>query len=162
MGPVRRRIIDAGALVEAPFADGRGSALARAAITRLQRGQADRRVNVVIQEGLSSEGDPRLLAVVFDNLFGNAWKFTGRRDEARIEFGATLSGGHSVYFVRDNGAGIPTDLMPSIFDPFVTTKAYGRGLGLVSVRGLARRCDHRHREQRAEQLRQHRSTQRRA
>ncbi len=35
--------------------------------------------------------------------------------------------------VRDNGAGIPAELMPSIFDPFVTTKTYGRGLGLALV-----------------------------
>ncbi len=35
--------------------------------------------------------------------------------------------------VRDNGAGVPADLMPNIFDPFVTTKARGSGLGLALV-----------------------------
>ena len=35
--------------------------------------------------------------------------------------------------VRDNGAGVPADLMPHIFDPFVTTKARGSGLGLALV-----------------------------
>lgn len=35
--------------------------------------------------------------------------------------------------VRDNGPGVPTDLMPYIFDPFVTTKARGSGLGLALV-----------------------------
>ena len=35
--------------------------------------------------------------------------------------------------VRDNGAGVPPDLMPNIFDPFVTTKARGSGLGLALV-----------------------------
>jgi two-component system nitrogen regulation sensor histidine kinase GlnL len=35
--------------------------------------------------------------------------------------------------VRDNGAGVPPDLMPHIFDPFVTTKARGSGLGLALV-----------------------------
>jgi two-component system, NtrC family, nitrogen regulation sensor histidine kinase GlnL len=35
--------------------------------------------------------------------------------------------------VRDNGSGIPAELVPNIFDPFVTTKAYGRGLGLALV-----------------------------
>jgi two-component system nitrogen regulation sensor histidine kinase GlnL len=35
--------------------------------------------------------------------------------------------------VRDNGAGVPADLMPHIFDPFVTTKVRGSGLGLALV-----------------------------
>ena len=35
--------------------------------------------------------------------------------------------------VRDNGSGIPPDLLPHIFDPFVTTKAKGAGLGLALV-----------------------------
>ena len=35
--------------------------------------------------------------------------------------------------VRDNGTGVPADLMPNIFDPFVTTKARGSGLGLALV-----------------------------
>ena len=35
--------------------------------------------------------------------------------------------------VRDNGSGIPDDLLPHIFDPFVTTKTKGAGLGLALV-----------------------------
>jgi len=35
--------------------------------------------------------------------------------------------------IEDNGAGVPTDLMPHLFDPFVTTKPYGTGLGLALV-----------------------------
>lgn len=35
--------------------------------------------------------------------------------------------------VRDNGPGIPVDLLPNIFDPFVTTKSHGAGLGLALV-----------------------------
>jgi two-component system nitrogen regulation sensor histidine kinase GlnL len=35
--------------------------------------------------------------------------------------------------VRDNGSGVPADLMPHIFDPFVTTKVHGSGLGLALV-----------------------------
>jgi two-component system nitrogen regulation sensor histidine kinase GlnL len=35
--------------------------------------------------------------------------------------------------VRDNGPGVPPELMPNLFDPFVTTKAQGSGLGLALV-----------------------------
>jgi two-component system nitrogen regulation sensor histidine kinase GlnL len=35
--------------------------------------------------------------------------------------------------VKDNGPGVPEDLMPNLFDPFVTTKPSGSGLGLALV-----------------------------
>ena len=38
--------------------------------------------------------------------------------------------------VEDNGGGVPTDLMPHLFDPFVTTKPSGKGLGLALVAKL--------------------------
>lgn len=37
------------------------------------------------------------------------------------------------FCVRDNGPGVPEDLMPHLFDPFVTTKRTGSGLGLALV-----------------------------
>jgi two-component system nitrogen regulation sensor histidine kinase GlnL len=37
------------------------------------------------------------------------------------------------FCVRDNGGGVPSDLMPHLFDPFVTTKPTGTGLGLALV-----------------------------
>jgi light-regulated signal transduction histidine kinase (bacteriophytochrome) len=119
------------------------SALARASITRLQRSQPDRRVEFVIQEGLGGEGDRRLLTVVLDNLFGNAWKFTGKRDEARIEFGATSNDGAPVYFVRDNGAGFDMAFASKLFGVFQRLHAAnefeGTGIGLATVRRVVSR-----------------------
>ena len=37
------------------------------------------------------------------------------------------------FCVKDNGGGVPEDLLPNLFDPFVTTKATGSGLGLALV-----------------------------
>ena len=37
------------------------------------------------------------------------------------------------FCVKDNGAGVPEDLLPNLFDPFVTTKPTGSGLGLALV-----------------------------
>jgi len=54
-----------------------------------------------------------------------------------VKFGAGLSGERVSLplevTVRDNGSGVPTDLLPHIFDPFVTTKIHGSGLGLALV-----------------------------
>ncbi len=54
-----------------------------------------------------------------------------------VKFGAGLAGERVSLplevTVRDNGSGVPTDLMPHIFDPFVTTKVRGSGLGLALV-----------------------------
>jgi len=37
------------------------------------------------------------------------------------------------FCVKDNGPGVPEDLLPNLFDPFVTTKSSGSGLGLALV-----------------------------
>ena len=37
------------------------------------------------------------------------------------------------FCVKDNGSGVPEDLLPNLFDPFVTTKQTGSGLGLPLV-----------------------------
>jgi PAS domain S-box-containing protein len=119
------------------------SALVRAAVARLRRSQPDRPVNVVILDGLEDSGDPRLLTVVFDNLLGNAWKFTGKRDGARVEFGVSSTDGHPVYFLRDNGAGFDMAFATKLFGVFQrlhsATEFEGTGVGLATVRRIVSR-----------------------
>ncbi len=54
-----------------------------------------------------------------------------------VKFGAGVAGERVSLplevTVRDNGSGVPIDLLPYIFDPFVTTKVRGSGLGLALV-----------------------------
>jgi PAS domain S-box-containing protein len=113
------------------------SAMARGVIARLERGHPDRRVDVVIEEGLVTVGDARLLAVMLENLLGNAWKFTGRREDARVEFGATSQDSERVCFVRDNGAGFDMAYVSKLFGVFqrlhAPTEFEGTGVGLATV-----------------------------
>ena len=58
------------------------------------------------------------MRLAFDNLLGNAWKFTAKVPEARIEVGANQQEGHTVFFVRDNGAGFDMQYAKNLFRPF--------------------------------------------
>ena len=119
------------------------SALATAVIEELRRAQPERRVEVVIAPGLTADADPRLLRVVMENLLGNAWKFTSKRQEARIEFAAIPREDRQVYFVRDNGAGFDMTYVGNLFAPFQRLHAVGEfegsGIGLATVQRIVRR-----------------------
>ena len=119
------------------------SALARAAIARLKAVEPERQVQVVIQDGLQADGDPRLLTVMFDNLIGNAWKFTGKRDEARIEVGVTSHADQVAYYVRDNGAGFDMAQAERLFGVFQRLHSekdfVGTGIGLATVQRVVSR-----------------------
>jgi two-component system nitrogen regulation sensor histidine kinase GlnL len=92
-------------------------------------------------------GNRDLLIQLFMNLMKNAAEATTAGEgvitlTTRYQHGvrvATPSGGDTrlqlplVVTVEDNGAGVPDDLRPHLFDPFVTTKVGGKGLGLALV-----------------------------
>ncbi len=119
------------------------SALAYSAYTRLARSNPDRNVEVVVQSGLVSNGDAKLLALVFNNLIGNAWKFSSKRSDARIEFGATSKDGRLAYFVRDNGAGFDMAYASKLFGVFqrlhTAHEFEGSGVGLATVQRVVHR-----------------------
>ena len=119
------------------------SSLARTVVQRLRDAQPERAVEVVLEEGLRAEADPRLLAVVLTNLLGNAWKFTGKRDGARIEFAALPGTRPPVFRVRDNGAGFDGTYADKLFGVFQrlhgANEFEGTGIGLVTVQRIVRR-----------------------
>jgi two-component system sensor histidine kinase/response regulator len=93
-----------------------------------------------IQPGVIAEGDARLIAIVLENLLGNAWKFTGKRPDARVEFGSEQRDGITSYFVRDNGAGFDMQHAEKLFMPFHRQHDMadfeGTGIGLSIVKRI--------------------------
>ncbi len=120
------------------------SALARQAVEDLRRGTPGRRVDVVIEATPFAMGDPVLLATLVQNLIGNAWKFTSRTAEPRIEFGSkTVSGDRTAFYVRDNGVGFDMVYADKLFGAFQRLHSQeefeGSGIGLATVQLIIRR-----------------------
>jgi len=78
----------------------------------------NRQVNMKVGPGLIVRTDPMLLQVVWDDLLGNAWKFTSKQERAAIEVGTMSYNGRTAYFVRDNGAGFDMAYVDKLFTPF--------------------------------------------
>jgi signal transduction histidine kinase/HAMP domain-containing protein len=120
------------------------TAVARTIAAELQRHEPSRRVAFVIADGLVMQGDPRLLRVLLHNLLGNAWKFTAKQPQARIEVGRlTQPDGTLTWFVRDNGAGFDMAYADKLFAPFQrlhrATEFPGTGIGLATVQRIIHR-----------------------
>jgi light-regulated signal transduction histidine kinase (bacteriophytochrome) len=120
------------------------SAAAREVANELRRLDPDREVEVIIPDGLTAQGDPRLLRQVLENLLGNAWKYTSKQPAARIEMG-TCSGpaGKLAYFVKDNGAGFDMKYAGKLFAVFQRLHSHsefpGNGVGLATVQRIVLR-----------------------
>ena len=118
------------------------TAMAREVIQQLQSADRERRVEAQIEEGLVAHCDARLLRVVLENLFDNAWKFTSQTPKARIEFGHK-PGTSNVFRVQDNGAGFDVGLAHKLFVPFQRLHGAhefpGTGIGLATVQRIIHR-----------------------
>ena len=91
-------------------------------------------------------GDRALLRQVVANLLGNAVKFTRRRPDTAIEFGATTArsgDGQATFFVRDNGAGFNPKYLDKLFGVFQrlhnARDFEGTGIGLANVKRIVNR-----------------------
>jgi hypothetical protein len=130
--------------VEMEKADVDLSLVARSIAQELKRRGPNRQVEFIVEEGARAVGDARLLKTAMENLLGNAWKYTARREKARVEFGAMKKDGEQVFFVRDDGAGFDMAYAHKLFDAFQRLHSdeqfEGTGIGL----SIVQRIIHRH------------------
>ncbi|MEY2687740.1 MAG: hypothetical protein RL375_1938 [Pseudomonadota bacterium] len=129
------------------------TAMATTIFEELRAQEPQREVKLDITPGLQTRGDAGLLRTVLDNLLGNAWKYSGKRAVAHIEFGCTRlkalrpeideARDCTVFYVRDNGAGFDLRFAERLFKPFQrlhsASEFAGSGVGLASVRRIVGR-----------------------
>ncbi|MCW6034873.1 PAS domain S-box protein [Spirulina subsalsa FACHB-351] len=141
------------------------SQMAEKIIQDFQRNNPQRQVICSIVPNLIVYGNEGLLQVALENLLGNAWKYTKKQTETKIEFGAlslpTETGELNeeslddnsdqnleknteiVYFVRDNGAGFNMEYADKLFTTFGRLHSQrefeGTGIGLTTVQRIIQR-----------------------
>jgi len=120
------------------------STMAGSIVADLQKSDPDRQVKIEIAEMLvAHNSDESLLRVALENLLGNAWKFTSREANTRIEVGMTMTEDGPEYFVRDNGAGFNMAHAGKLFGAFDrlhrVDEFEGDGIGLATVQRIIQR-----------------------
>jgi signal transduction histidine kinase len=111
----------------------------------MQEQEPTRKMKTKIAPDLMVTGDEQLLQILLTNLLGNAWKYTMHTKKPVIEVGSLKNEkGHTVYYVRDNGAGFDMAYKDSLFGVFQrlhnADEFPGIGIGLA----LVARIIHRH------------------
>lgn len=122
------------------------SDIARSVLDELARSEPRQSVSWYVQDGITARADRRLMNIALMNVLGNAWKYTGKTENAQIEFGTRSDEQKgAVYYVRDNGAGFDMDKAGSIFTPFRRLHSErefsGTGIGLAIVERIVLRHD---------------------
>jgi PAS domain S-box-containing protein len=119
------------------------SDMAHKIVDELRNDDPKRKVKVTIAPNMHANGDKNLLGLVLQNLLGNAWKYSSKTSEPRIEMGTLEHNGKRAYFVRDNGVGFDMTYADKLFKPFQrlhkATEFTGTGIGLATVQRIIRR-----------------------
>jgi light-regulated signal transduction histidine kinase (bacteriophytochrome) len=119
------------------------SGLTHSIAERLRETAPQRSCVFHIEDGVHADGDARLLAILLENLLGNAWKFTSKRDHAEITFRREERAGTATYIIRDNGAGFDMAFAAKLFGAFQRLHAAhefeGTGIGLAIVQRVVHR-----------------------
>jgi len=118
------------------------STLAAMTVASLRETEPRREVEWIIADSLKARGDATLLRQLLQNLLGNAWKYTAKEPNARIEFGKTVIDGQDVFFVRDNGVGFDMTFKDKLFGHFQRlhgSEFEGTGIGLATVKRIVER-----------------------
>lgn len=116
------------------------SQIAKDVMDNIVQRDASRTVKVCIEEDLLTKADPKMIRVVFDNLLGNAYKYSALNADAEINVGKKDYYGQDLFFVNDNGSGFDMSTADKLFQPFQRFHSAelfkGTGVGLSTVKRI--------------------------
>ena len=119
------------------------SDLAREVMQEITALEPERSVSFSTVDVANARCDRRLMKVAIHNLIENAWKFSDKIEDAKIEFGTKQIDGKRVFFVKDNGAGFEMKYKEKLFTPFQrlhpSEEFEGTGIGLATVQRVITR-----------------------
>src|SRR5262245_25573462 len=119
------------------------SELVAAVCAELTATSPERKLHFTLQPLPPVRGDQSMIRQVFVNLLSNAIKFTGPKEVAVIEVGATEEENHNVYYVKDNGVGFEmkyADKLFGVFERLHSDEEFaGTGVGLALVQRILQR-----------------------
>lgn len=117
------------------------SELAESVASVLKDENPDQEISFRIEPGLQADGDPRLIRVALENLFGNSIKFSSKKPKTMVEFGWDPR--KKAYFTRDDGAGFDMVYADKLFNAFNRLHGdkdfRGSGIGLATVARIIHR-----------------------
>ena len=103
----------------------------------------ERQVDLIIQQDCKVVADLNLMSIAMENILSNAWKFTSKQPDPKIEFGMKIQDNCPVYFVRDNGVGFDMQYASKLFGAFQRLHPIhefpGNGIGLATVQRIIQR-----------------------
>jgi signal transduction histidine kinase len=119
------------------------SAILLALAAELREEHPERPFVFSCDEGITAHADAGLMQAALSNLLRNAWKFTAKKGQARVEFIRIDEGGQTVFRLKDNGAGFDQRYAERLFLPFHRLHSdrefEGTGIGLAIVDRIIRR-----------------------
>ena len=119
------------------------SQLARDILEKMQLQEPERRMNYTIPDGLQASADEKLIRTALENLLGNAWKYTSKKEDPFIEMGSIIKEEQIVFFVRDNGVGFNMANANKLFGAFqrlhTDAEFPGHGIGLATIQRIIHR-----------------------
>lgn len=119
------------------------SEVVRMLLEEKRANDSHRKVDIRIEPGITVLGDTSLLRIALNNLVENAWKYTSKKNQARIDFFSERKNDQRVFVVRDNGAGFDMQHADSLFKAFhrlhSAAEFPGTGIGLITVQRIVER-----------------------